>query len=420
MRFTTLDAWLNWQESLHPAEIELGLERVETVMQRLHPHPPLFPVITVAGTNGKGSSVAMLESILLTAGYRVGTYTSPHLLSYNERVRLNGQPVNDALLIASFDRVDIAREETSLTYFEFGTLAALDIFYRENLDVVVLEVGLGGRLDAVNVIDPTIALITSISVDHAEWLGDDRESIALEKAGIMRAGRPVIFSGRDMPNSMAQQAREIKAPLAVLERDFHYRKSTTGWQWWSGSESPLLLPYPELQGDHQLDNAAGVLMLLQQLADRLPVSLSAIREGLQQVVLPGRFQVIPNAVTWILDVAHNPEGIGCLAAMLESTRAAGRTLAVIGMMRDKDIRTAIQELQDEVDVWYTTNLTTPRSADSMAMAEVIRQVDETSQVIPCHDVAEACEAAKKAARDGDRILVCGSFYTVAAALAHGI
>ncbi len=420
MRFTTLDAWLSWQESLHPAEIDLGLERVATVMQRLHPQPPPFPVITVAGTNGKGSSVAMLEAILLAAGYRVGAYTSPHLLRYNERVRINGQPVTDALLIASFDRLDVARSDTSLTYFEFGTLAALDIFYQERLDVIVLEVGLGGRLDAVNVVDPTIALITSISVDHAEWLGDDRESIALEKAGIMRAGRPVIFSGQDMPRSLAQQARALKAPLSVLERDFHYRKSTTGWQWWSGSKPPMQLPYPALRGDHQLDNAAGVLMVLQQLADPLPVSLSAIREGLQQIVLPGRFQVIPDAVTWILDVAHNPEGIGRLAAMLGATRARGRTLVVLGMMQDKDIHNAIRQLQGEVDVWYTANLTTSRSANAEAMAGVIRQVTGSNQVTACEAVEAACEAAKTAARDGDRILVCGSFYTVAAALAHGI
>lgn len=420
MRFTTLDAWLTWQESLHPAKIELGLERIASVLQRLHAASAPFPVITVAGTNGKGSSVAMLEAILRAAGYRVGAYTSPHLLRYNERVRLNGQPVSDALLIESFDRIDTARVETSLTYFEFGTLAALDIFYRAAPDVVVLEVGLGGRLDAVNVIDPTIALITSISVDHAEWLGKDRESIAIEKAGIMRVGQPVIFSGRDMPASLAQRAQDLKAELAVLERDFYYRKSETEWQWWTGSESPMRLPHPALRGDHQLDNAAGVLMVLYQLRERLPVSLSAVRKGLQRVSLPGRFQVIPAGVTWILDVAHNPDGLGRLAELLAATPVTGRTLVVFAMMQDKDIQAAIQQLQSEIDAWFTANLSTPRSADAEELAAAIRQQTGTQYVMVCANVAGACEAAKAAARDNDRILVCGSFYTVAAALDHGI
>jgi len=420
MRFTTLDAWLTWQESLHPSEIELGLDRIATVLQRLHASPTPFPVITVAGTNGKGSSVAMLEAILRAAGYRVGAYTSPHLLRYNERVRLDGIAVSDAVLMESFARIDAVRAEISLTYFEFATLAALDIFYRDAPDVVVLEVGLGGRLDAVNIIDPTVALITSISVDHAEWLGNDRESIAVEKAGIMRAGRPVVFSGRDMPASLAQQARDLKAHLMVLGQDFHYRRSETDWRWWSGDQAAMTLPHPALRGVHQFDNAAGVLMVLQLLASQLPVNLQAIRQGLQHVALPGRFQVIPAPVTWVLDVAHNPDGIARLAELLAGTPIAGRTLAVIGMMKDKDIHAAIRHLQAEVDVWFAAGLPTPRSANAGDLAGLIQHQTGCEQVTACADVAAACDAAKAEARDGDRILVCGSFYTVAAALDHGI
>jgi len=420
MRFSTLDAWLTWQESLHPTDIELGLERIATVLLRLHAQPPPFPVITVAGTNGKGSSVAMLEAILRAAGYRVGAYTSPHLLRYNERVRLDGKPVSDALLMESFARIDAVRADISLTYFEFGTLAALDIFYRRPPDIVILEVGLGGRLDAVNIIDPTVALITSISVDHAEWLGNDRESIASEKAGIMRADRPVVFSGRDMPASLAQRALDLKADLVILDRDFHYRRSESDWQWWTGTQPAMTLPHPALRGDHQFDNAAGVLMVLHQLARQLPASLQAIRQGLQDVVLPGRFQVISAEVNWVLDVAHNPDGIARLADLLAVTPVPGRTLAVIGMMQDKDIRAAIQHLQAEVDVWFTGNLPSPRSANAADLAEVIQRQTGTEQVVACADVAAACEAAKAEGRDGDRILVCGSFYTVAAALGHGI
>ncbi len=420
MRFTTLDEWLAWQETLHPSEIELGLQRVATVFQQLHADSPPFPVITVAGTNGKGSSVAMLEAILLAAGYRVGAYTSPHLLTYNERVRLNGEPVSDAQLMESFARIDDARGDISLTYFEFGTLAALDIFFRQAPDAIVLEVGLGGRLDAVNIIDPNVALITSISVDHAEWLGEDRETIAVEKAGIMRKGRPVIFSGRDMPASLAECAASLGASLSVLGRDFDYQVSQTDWQWRPADRPAMSLPTPALTGLHQLDNAAGVLMVLACLAQRLPVSASAMQQGLRTVSLPGRFQVIETDVTWILDVAHNPDGVACLAELLAANPVAGHTLAVFGMMRDKDIPTVINHLLPVVNAWYTTNLPSPRSADANSLAEEIGKQSTNTEVIVCSNVAAACEAAKAAGQDGDRIVVCGSFYTVAEALSHSI
>lgn len=420
MHFNSLDEWLSWQETLHPTDIELGLERVATVFQQLHNNHPPFVVITVAGTNGKGSSVAMLEAILLAAGYQVGAYTSPHLLRYNERVRLNGEPVSDGMLMDSFGRIDTARKEISLTYFEFGTLAALDIFYRQCPDVVVLEVGMGGRLDAVNIIDPDVALITSISVDHAEWLGDDRETIAVEKAGIMRAGHPVIFSGRHTPASLAERALVLGAPLSILGRDFDYQIQQPNWLWQAGKQPAVSLPRPALTGQHQLDNAAGVLMVLFCLRQQLPVSELAIQQGLQNVSLPGRFQVIHTDVTWVLDVAHNPDGVARLAEMLAAKPVAGRTLAVIGMMQNKDMAGVIARLQAEVDAWYVANLATARSADANKLAEIIRSLTEAAEVGVYTDVITACEAAKAAAGKDDRVLVCGSFYTVAAALSHSI
>ena len=420
MRFTTLDEWLSWQETLHATDIELGLERVAAVFQQLHAEPPPFPVITVAGTNGKGSSVAMLEAILLAAGYRVGAYTSPHLLTYNERVRLDGEPVSDSSLMESFARIDAARQDTSLTYFEFATLAALDIFYRQAPDVVVLEVGLGGRLDAVNIIDADVALITSISVDHAEWLGDEREAIAIEKAGIMRAEHPVVFSGRNMPASLAERASTLRAALSVLGRDYDFQIREADWQWQAGTQPAIVLPHPALAGNHQFDNAAGVLMVLACLAQQLPVSEQAMQQGLRAVSLAGRFQIIRDDITWVLDVAHNPDGVARLAELLAATPVAGRTLAVIGMMQDKDIPAVVKELRPEVDAWFTTSLPSPRSADANVLAEVIRSQTDEVEVVACPDVSAACEAAKAAAGDDDRILVCGSFYTVAAALSHSI
>lgn len=419
-RFSTLEDWLAWQETLHPSEIELGLERVRQVFRCLHDGIPPFVVITVAGTNGKGSSVAMLDAILRAAGYRVGAYTSPHLVRYNERICLDGEPVEDATLVASFDRIDRARDGVSLTYFEFATLAALDIFWRARPEVVVLEVGMGGRLDAVNILDPDVALITAIGLDHCEWLGEDRESIAVEKAGIMRPGRPVIFSGADMPATIARQAQQAGARLVLPGADFGYTRDDTGWQWRYADRPPQNLPLPALPGEHQLQNAAGVLAVLHQLADRRPIPIQAIRAGLLGVKLAGRFQQVPGEVSWVLDVAHNPDGVRQLAAQLQATAGAGRTLAVFGMLRDKDVAAAIQLLQPQVDAWFVTPLPSSRSLDGPALAHMLDAAEVTADVQIRDDVAAACDAARRAARPGDRILVCGSFLAVAGALAHGI
>ncbi|MHA1568133.1 MAG: bifunctional tetrahydrofolate synthase/dihydrofolate synthase [Alphaproteobacteria bacterium] len=420
MRFSTLADWLAWQETLHPSEIELGLDRVAAVQARLHPEPPPFTVITVAGTNGKGSSVALLEAILLAAGYRVGAYTSPHLLRYNERVRVAGQAVDDAALIAAFARIDAARGDTSLTYFEFGTLAALDIFHGQALDVILLEVGLGGRLDAVNILDPDVALITAIGIDHTRWLGEDREAIAAEKAGILRPGLPAVFSGRDLPASLAAQAARLGVSLAVAGRDYSCQAGPDGWRWQYADAAPLRLPRPALPGAHQLDNAGGVLMALHRLKERLPVSVQAMRQGLLDVVLAGRFQVIPGPVEWVLDVAHNPDSMTRLAELLAQRPPAGRTHAILGMLADKDIATALVPLVSQVDAWIVVPLDTPRSAPAADLGTVLREHQPSVQILTADGMEQAIELVRDRARPGDRVIVTGSFYTVAAALTQGI
>ncbi len=411
----TLSEWLAWQEALHATEIDLGLERVRCVFEQLHPEPPPFVVITVAGTNGKGSSVAMLESILRADGYRVGTYTSPHLLRYNERIRIDGAEIADAPLCAAFERVERARRGTSLTYFEFGTLAALDLFYRERPEVALLEVGMGGRLDAVNLIDADVALITRIAIDHVGWLGTDRESIAAEKAGILRPGRPAVCADADPPAALLARAGALQAPLYVLGRDIHVRMAGEGWHW-EGAQGRrrTALPIPALRGRHQLDNAAGVLMALDALRARLPISQAAVRTGLLQVALPGRFQVIPGEVTVVLDVAHNPDGVARLAEGLRSQPCSGRTLGVVAMLDDKDVETSLGRLHGSIDVWYTGILQAARAAPPQRVHAAVAGTG--TPLHACAGIAQAFRAARADAQPGDRIVVFGSFYTVGAIL----
>lgn len=415
MRFPTLDAWLAWQETLHPSAIELGLERPGQVLAALGLTSPGHTVITVAGTNGKGSSVAMLEGILLAAGYRVGCYTSPHLLRYNERVRIDGEPVSDEALCESFERIDQARGETSLTYFEFGTLAAMDIFARAGLDVAVLEVGMGGRLDAVNLQDADVALVTAIDVDHAAWLGNDREAIGREKAGIFRAQRPAVCSDPNPPASLLQHARELGTDLYLLGKEFRYAASDASWNWQGPTVSYDGLPMPVLRGCFQLQNAAGVVMALTLLEDRLPVSPAQLRQGLQRVSLPGRFQVLPGAVATILDVAHNPQSAEALAANLEAQPVAGRTHAVVGVLADKDLGGVLGPLRDIIDLWYPASLDVPRGADFLTLQHALAEQGLEAER-GFDSVSEALVAARACARPGDRIVVFGSFYTVAEAL----
>lgn len=416
MRFSTLDDWLAWQEKLHHSAIDLGLDRVRRVFHAAGYGEPPFIVITVAGTNGKGSSVAFLESILLAAGYRVGAYTSPHLVRYNERIRVNGREADDARIVAAFERIDRARGNISLTYFEFGTLAALDVFYDAGLDVVLLEVGMGGRLDAVNILDADVALITSIGVDHTEWLGSDREAIGREKAGILRPGRPAVCADPDPPGTLLQEAARRGAQLYRAGKDYGYEGGGAEWRWWGPETRLHALPLPALPGRVQLVNAAAVLMVMECLRDRLPVSRGAVRRGLLDVSLPGRFQMIPGDVEWILDVAHNPDAACALAGNLAARPVQGRTLAVLGMLADKDVEGLARSLKPHVDGWYAGGLACPRGLSGGALAARLRGGDAFPVSVHA-SVAEACRAARSDAKPGDRVVVCGSFHTVAEAMA---
>lgn len=427
----SLAGWLEHLEQLHPlgqAGIELGLERVRQVKDLL-PQSQHCPVITVGGTNGKGSTCAYLQNILLRAGYKVGCYTSPHLLRYNERVRLNGVPADDAVLCAAFARVEAARQASgvALTYFEFGTLAAWEVFAAAGVEVAILEVGLGGRLDAVNVYEPDVAVITSVALDHTAWLGDDRDSIGYEKAGIFRAGKPALCADPQPPQGLLQQAAALGADLRLLGRDFGFEKAAAGtvenrwqWRWWcrqpDGQVLRRPLAYPGLRGATQLFNASVALAALEALGDRLPVTMQAIRPGLIETELCGRFQVIPGKPSIVLDVGHNPQALAVLADNLGNMGFFNRTHAVLGMLSDKDIANALLPLRGKIDVWHLASLPGPRGTPAATLAEILAGLGVAGEVF-CHDSPQqAMQAAREAAAESDRILAFGSFYTVAGAL----
>jgi dihydrofolate synthase/folylpolyglutamate synthase len=418
-RFSTLSDWLAWQETLHPSAIDLGLERVASVARKLDCLQPAPVVITVAGTNGKGSTIAILEAILSRAGYRTGSYTSPHLFNYNERLRIDGEWVDDPRWCDAFARIDEQRGETSLTYFEFGTLAALDIMQRDTLDVALLEVGLGGRLDAVNIVDADVAIVTTIGLDHMEWLGNTREAIGVEKAGIFRAGRPAICGDAFPPESVLDAAAAVGADLQVIGRDFHVRHSGKRWHWQGINSHYQDLPWPALPGVHQLANAATALAALDTLHERLPVTEPAVAGGLKWVTLPGRVQLLPGRVDQVLDVSHNAEAALALVDALRHRPIPGATHAVIGMMQDKDIAAFVDALRGQVDHWYPVGLDEQRAASAGQLAEQLQQLPEAGPVSVCQTVAEAREALTGQVQTGDRVLVCGSFYTVAEWFALG-
>ena len=417
----TLQEWLTHCEALHPTAIDMTLERVREVAQRMALRLPM-PVITVAGTNGKGSTCAMLEAILREAGYRTGLYTSPHLVHFEERCRLDGESTSAQDLIPHFERVEAARQGVTLTYFEFTTLAILDRLAAGAPDVVILEVGLGGRLDAVNLIDPDCAIITSIDLDHAEFLGHDREAIGMEKAGIMRTGHPVVVSDPMPPTSVLDRAREIDAQVLRLGHDFHVAGDRQQWSWRGRQRRYAGLAYPALRGANQLINAAGVLAALEALHDRIPVTAQAVRNGLALVELPGRFQIVPGQPALVLDVAHNPHAAAALAENLDAMGYYPRTLAVFGAMADKDVTAIFTRLAPLVDVWHFTDLPTARAA----RAEQLRQTFERLSLregahLHCHAHPQAAlEAAVALADPTDRIVVFGSFYTVGGVLQQGI
>jgi dihydrofolate synthase/folylpolyglutamate synthase len=414
-RFDSLPAWLAWQETLHPQKIDLGLARVATVAERMGLLHPDYAVISIAGTNGKGSSVAMLAAILTAAGYRVGSYTSPHLLHYNERICISGQPVCDRELCHAFDRVDQARGQETLSYFEFGTLAALYLFGAAHLDIALLEVGMGGRLDAVNIIDPDAALVTSVDIDHSAWLGTDREAIGREKAGIFRRHRPAVCSDPSPPASLEVTAAGLGAKWLSLGRHFSYEVTEGGWNWTGPDSNYPQLPSPALAGMQQYDNAAGVLMVLESLRDRYPVTRVDFEQGLRNVTLPGRFQILPGKVDVILDVAHNPASGRRLAKSLEESPAGGSTWLVLGMLKDKDVAAFMGSLAPGVDHWCLASLNTDRGLTASALCEMLPVPVTDAHVFS--DVAAACRYARSQATAGDRVVVSGSFITVAKAMA---
>ncbi|MEY3720678.1 MAG: bifunctional tetrahydrofolate synthase/dihydrofolate synthase [Pseudomonadota bacterium] len=420
----SLNDWLARLESLHPKAIDMGLERVASVAQRLGLHFDC-PVITVGGTNGKGSTCAMLESILVQGGYRVGLYSSPHLLHFNERARLNGDMATDAMLCECFEQVEAVRGDVSLTYFEFTTLAILKCFSDAGLDAVILEVGLGGRLDAVNIVDADVAIITSVDLDHMEYLGDTREKIGFEKAGIFRSGRTAICSDPQPPESLVAHAKSVGADLWLFGRDFNYSGDRQQWNYGGRSLRRNALAYPSLRGANQLLNASAALAALEVLRDRLPLGAQEVRSGLVMVELPARFQVLPGRPAVILDVAHNPHAAATLAQNLDNMGFHPYTFAVFGAMADKDIQGIIAQLKDRIDHWCLTDLPLPRAASAESLAQHLRAAGFKESAEPgvertltCFSTPEqAFNDAKNRAGENDRMVVFGSFMTVAGVMA---
>ena len=445
----TLADWLTYLETLHPKTIALGLARVAVVKQRLNLNPE-FPIIVVGGTNGKGSVCAMLESMLHAAGYRVGCYTSPHLLDYNERVRIGKRQVSDAALCVSFDKIEQARDDIPLTYFEFGTLAAVQCFIEQKIEVAILEVGLGGRLDAVNVFDADCSVVVSVDIDHTDYLGDTREKIGFEKAGIFRAGKVAIFGDSDMPVVIASEAERVGATLWRLGEEFNFyedslpspigggersghpvhiipvvkpialfRKGERGqqpmaqWNYRSTLGSRSALPYPALRGAFQLRNASTALAVLDALKEKLPVEMAAVRRGLNEVTLPGRFQVVPGRPALILDVAHNPHAAGALAQNLADMPPSRKTFALFAMLKDKDRAGVVRALKDQVDIWLVAGIAAPRGATAAEMAQVLEDEEVSGAVQTFATVTDAVRHACNEAGENDRIVAFGSFHTVA-------
>lgn len=413
MRFETLDQWLVWQESFHPRAIDLGLSRVRAVHSGLDCAAKKPLTITVAGTNGKGSCIALLSAVLRAEGYHVGAYTSPHLLRYNERIQIDGEVVDDAAICAAFERVDQARGKISLTYFEFGTLAALDLFVRSEVEIQLLEVGLGGRLDAVNIIDADSMLITCIEIDHVDWLGESREAIGLEKAGVFRPGVGAVVGEVDPPDSILRYSRQHHVPLSRFGRDFYFEKTDSRWNWVSGDTVLADLPYPALPGEHQFQNAASVLQTLKLVEDRCRVSRQAVCKGLETVSLPGRFQYISGAPSALLDVAHNPQAAGTLAKYIQQNFSRRRIVAVFSIMADKDIPGVLDNLKPWVSHWLFAPLATPRCVSERNIAEVFSasRIENVTLGLSCADAA--FEEAARRTSGNDLVVVFGSFFLVA-------
>lgn len=416
LRFRALHDWLDWQQSLHPKTIDLGLARIADVLSRLPLSRPAPVVLTVGGTNGKGSVVAYLDAILREAGYTTGSFTSPHLIRYNERIRISGRCATDAEIVGAFGRIDGARGNTSLTFFEWNALAAFCILESADVDVALLEVGLGGRLDAVNAVDADVAAVASVALDHCDLLGQTVEEIGREKAGIYRRGKPAVFGSRRMPWSVAAAATGVGARLMRLGVDFDFVERPDGWDYVGTGSRREELPFPALGGAAQIDNATTALAVLEAAEPMLLAGDEAVRAGLTHVTLSGRFQVVPGPPEWILDVAHNAAAAEVLARSLAARPHAGRTLAVCGMLADKDVEAVAKHMARVVDAWIAAGVSdSGRALDAGALAgrlEGAAGIHATAVA----DVAAACELARRAATTDDRIVVFGSFHTVGPAL----
>jgi len=430
-----LSTWLDWLETLHPEPIKLGLERFDRVARALGLALPCVKIV-VGGTNGKGSTCAMLEAMLRAAGYKVGLYTSPHLVQFNERIRIDGAALEDAAIVAQFGRIEAARRqtdggETVLSYFEFATLAALLAFEADKVDVAILEVGLGGRLDAVNWVSADCAIVTSVDIDHVRWLGPTRETAGLEKAHIFRPGKPAICADPVPPDSLLQYAEEIGADVWRFGRDFNYSGDRQQWAYGGRTQRRRALAYPVLRGANQLLNASAALAALEALQPLLAVPQQAVRQGLLQAELRGRFQILPGRPAVVLDVAHNPHAAAVLAQNLGNMGYHPYTHAVVGMMHDKDIAASLRPLAPHIDHWYCADLPPPRGATAAQLVQWL-QAEQQAQTAPAAgtqdeparsirqyaDPVAAFAAAQKQAGEGDRILVFGSFSTVGAVLQH--
>ncbi len=416
-RFSSLEDWLDWLETLHPKKIDLSLGRVKTVLSALRLERPPYRVITIAGTNGKGSCVAILESIYLEAGYRTGAFTSPHLWRFNERLRVDGSEATDAELIDVFRAIEAVRGDVTLSYFEYSAVAAVVWFTRQQVQVALLEVGLGGRLDAVNALDPDASMIVSIDLDHQAWLGETRGAVALEKAGILRQGRPAIVADRDPPECLLEYARNLGTSLRVSGRDFdHDDESAARWRFQNASGNSFLLPVPSFGGRVQLGNAAACAAVIESLEPDLPVTASALSRGIARAHLHARFECRSlDGVEWILDVAHNPEAARVLAEELVAAPRPGRTIAVFAAMADKDIPGVVEPFVDFVEEWIVIRADSERGAPENSLMEVLRD-GRTAHARAASGVVEACRDARNLARDGDRVVVFGSCYIVGPAM----
>ncbi|MDH5545949.1 MAG: bifunctional tetrahydrofolate synthase/dihydrofolate synthase [Gammaproteobacteria bacterium] len=420
MRFSSLDEWLTWQESLHPKNIDLGLERLQVVAQKLFTREDFKTIITVAGTNGKGSVCAMLSAIYHSAGFRAGWYSSPHLLRYNERIRIGDVEISDQRLCEAFEKVDQARGDITLTYFEFGTLAALEIFRDANLDVVVLEVGLGGRLDAVNILDADVAVLTTVDLDHQDWLGPDRESIAREKLGIGRENHPLVCGDLDPPCAVSEYCLAHHIPLYRIRHEFAFFLHEEHWHWQSADERISALPKPVLNGVHQYTNAAVVLMVTRLLKQQLPLSNAEIRNGLLSAVLPGRLQMVKfQNRMFMLDVAHNPQAARALASAIENEGLGTPMQAVVGMLRDKDALETLKPMLPRIELWHVAGIAVARGGSGEHLKETLMSLGVKQDNIHVYsNVRDAIHGSMLNNIAEQLTVVFGSFYTVSDALQY--